>query len=79
MDCQKVYTGQIGRSFKIKYNKHIRSIRYNSEASGYATHILNNIHCYRKIEDIMDRPGQKRVDYDNKRKSAHLYSQKKTN
>jgi hypothetical protein len=43
MDCRKVYIGQTGRSLNIRYKEHIRSIRYNREDSGYATHILNNI------------------------------------
>jgi hypothetical protein len=55
MDCQNVYIGQTGRSINIEYKEHIRSIRYNREDSGYATHILNNIHRYGKIEDVMER------------------------
>jgi hypothetical protein len=27
-DCQKVYIGQTGRSLKISYEEHIRSIKY---------------------------------------------------
>jgi hypothetical protein len=55
MDCQKVYIGQTGRPFKIRYKEHITSIRYNREDSGYAAHILNNIHPYGKIGDITER------------------------
>jgi hypothetical protein len=58
IDCQKVYIGQTGRSLTIRYKEHIRSIRYNREDSGHATHILNNIHRYAKIEDIMERIDQ---------------------
>jgi hypothetical protein len=50
-----VYIGQTGRSLNIRYKEHIRSIKYNREDSGYATHILNNAHCYGKIEDVMER------------------------
>jgi hypothetical protein len=62
MDCQKVYIGQTGRSLNIRYKEHIRSIRYNREDSGYATHILNNIHRYGKIEDIMERIDKAKKD-----------------
>jgi hypothetical protein len=60
MNCQKVYIGQIGRSLNIRYKDHIRSIRYNGEDSGHATHILHNIHRYGKIEDIMERIDEAR-------------------
>jgi hypothetical protein len=62
MDCQKVYIGQTGRSLNIGYKEHIRSIRYNREDSGYATHILNNTHSYGKIEDIMERIDKAKKD-----------------
>jgi hypothetical protein len=57
MDCKKAYIGQTGRTLNtsIKYKKHIRSNKYNKEDSGYATHILNNAHCYGKIEDITEK------------------------
>jgi hypothetical protein len=61
MDCKKVYIGQTGRTFNIRYKEHIRSIKYNREDSGYATHILNNAHCYGKIEDVMEI-----IDHDKK-------------
>jgi hypothetical protein len=28
---------------------------YNRDDSGFATHILNNAHCYGKMEDIMEK------------------------
>jgi hypothetical protein len=54
-ECKKVYIGQTGRTLKIKYKEHIRSIKYNRDDSGFATHTLNNAHCYGKMEDIMEK------------------------
>jgi hypothetical protein len=53
-DCHLQYIGQTGRSFLTRYKEHIRAIRYNKEASGYAQHILNTRHSYGNIEDVMD-------------------------
>jgi hypothetical protein len=50
-ECKKVYIEQTGRTLKIRYKEHIRSIKYNRDDSGFATHILNNAHCYGKMED----------------------------
>jgi hypothetical protein len=80
MDCQKVYIGQTGRSLKIRYKEHIRSIRYNREDSGYATHILNNIHCYGKIKDIMEKIDQaKKGRIMRIKENLHIYTHKKQN
>jgi hypothetical protein len=54
-DCEKAYTGQIGRSLYIRYIEHIRNIKYNKEDSAYATHIFKYIHQYGKIEDTMGK------------------------
>jgi hypothetical protein len=50
-----VYIGKTGRPLKMRYKEHITSIRYNKDDSAYATHMLNNIHQYGNIEEIMDR------------------------
>jgi hypothetical protein len=36
MDCSLQYLGQTGRSFKTRFNKHIREIKYNKDTSTYA-------------------------------------------
>jgi hypothetical protein len=75
-----VYIGQTGRSLNIRYKEHIRSIRYNREDSGYATHILNNIHRYGKIEDIMERIDQaKKWRIMTIKENLHIYIHKKQN
>jgi hypothetical protein len=54
-ECNKAYIGQTGRTLEIRYKEHIRSIMYNRDDSRFATHILNNAHCYGKMEDIMEK------------------------
>jgi hypothetical protein len=44
----------MGQSLKSRYKEHI-SIKFNKEDSGYATHILRKLHCYGKMEEIMDK------------------------
>jgi hypothetical protein len=39
--CDNVYIGQTGCSFPTHYVEHIRVIRYNSDKSIYAEHILD--------------------------------------
>jgi hypothetical protein len=80
MDCQKVYIGQTGRTLNTRYKEHIRSIRYNRKDSGYATHILNNIHRYGKIEDIMERIDKARKGrIMNIKENFQIYIHKKQN
>jgi hypothetical protein len=38
-----VHIGQTGRTLSIRYKEHVRNIRYNTEDSGHAADILNNI------------------------------------
>jgi hypothetical protein len=54
LDCPQQYIGQTGRPFKTRFKEHIRAIKYNSDASTYAQHILNNGHTYGNIHDTMD-------------------------
>jgi hypothetical protein len=44
--------GQIGHSIYIRYEEHIRNIKYNKDDAGYTPHILNNIHHYEETEDM---------------------------
>jgi hypothetical protein len=53
-----LYIGQTERTLNIRYKEHIGSVKYNREESGYATHILNNAHCYGKTGDVMEK-----IDY----------------
>jgi hypothetical protein len=53
-DCPLQYIGQTGPSFTTRYKEHIRAIKYNKEASGYARHILNSGHSYGNIEYTVD-------------------------
>jgi hypothetical protein len=38
-ECKQVYIGQTGRTLKVRYKEHIRSIKYNKEDSAFATYL----------------------------------------
>ena len=43
-DCIKVYVGQTGRTFLIKFNEHEAAFRTNSQNSNYAKHLIEHTH-----------------------------------
>jgi hypothetical protein len=67
-ECNKAYIGQTGRTLEIRYEEHIRSIMYNRDDSGFATHILNNAHCYGE-----NRSREKGSTHEHKRKFSYTY------
>jgi hypothetical protein len=79
-DCHEAYIGQTERALKIRYKKHIRSIRYNKDDSAYPTHILNNMYQYGNIEEIMDRIDHgKKGRIMNIKENSYIYLYKKEN
>ena len=44
--CQKIYIGQIGRSFKERLLEHERSFYKNDDKSKYSSHILQENHLF---------------------------------
>jgi hypothetical protein len=54
LSCDQNYIGQTGRSFKIRYDEHIRDIRFNKEKSKYASHILQFSHEYGAIDNTLE-------------------------
>ena len=51
--CNLSYVGQTSRSLNIRFQEHIRYIRYNNPQSAYALHILQNQHEYGPINSTM--------------------------
>jgi hypothetical protein len=47
------YVGQTGRTFRTRYNEHIREIQTNGKTSKYAQHILNTTHNYDAMHKAM--------------------------
>jgi hypothetical protein len=50
----KVHWTKTGRTFNIRYKKHIHAIRNNNSNSRYSNHMLNTGHTHRTIMDTMD-------------------------
>jgi len=53
-DCNRKYVGQTGRSFPIRFQEHYRDFKYNNNKSKFATHLIENHHSIRHIDDIME-------------------------
>jgi hypothetical protein len=65
---------------RTRYKEHIESIRYYREDSGFAMHILKNIHCYGKIGDITKKINQTRKGrIMNINENGHIYLHKHSN
>jgi hypothetical protein len=43
-DCPTKYAGQTGRTFRARYNEHMREIKTNGKTSKYAQHIHDTMH-----------------------------------
>ena len=51
--CNMKYTGQTGRSFRIRFQEHLRDFKHGNGKSSFAQHLLENGHANGPIEDIM--------------------------
>jgi hypothetical protein len=54
LSCDQNYIGQSGRSFKIRYDEHIRDIRFNKDKSKYASKMLQFSHEYGTIDNTLE-------------------------
>ena len=52
-DCGKVYVGQTGQDFYTRYNEHKRSFLYNSHNSKYAQYLVEHMHTFWNIHNVM--------------------------
>jgi hypothetical protein len=52
-ECPLKYVGQTGRTFRIRYNEHIREIKTNGKSSKFAQYILYTTHNYDTIDKTM--------------------------
>jgi hypothetical protein len=79
LDCPLRYISQTGRTFKVRYKKHIQAIRNNNGNSGYSDHIPSTGDTYGTITDVMDviRNGRKGRHL-NTLEKYHIYKISKT-
>jgi hypothetical protein len=49
--CNKIYTGQMGHTFRTRYKEHVRAICYSIKVT---SHILNTAHSYGPTEQTME-------------------------
>jgi hypothetical protein len=48
------YTGQTGRSFKVRFQEHFGDFKCSNGKSSFAQHLLDNRHAIGPMKDIMD-------------------------
>jgi hypothetical protein len=41
-NCEKKYTGQTGRCFKVRFQEHFRDFKHGNNRSKFAQHLLEN-------------------------------------
>ena len=52
--CQKKYTGQTGRPFRVRFHEHYNDYKYKNNKSKFAQHIIGEGHAFGPMIDIMD-------------------------
>jgi hypothetical protein len=48
------YIAQKGRSFKTRFQEHLRDFKYNNQKSKFAQHLLDKQHSMDRMENTMD-------------------------
>jgi hypothetical protein len=52
-NCEKKYTGQTGRIFKVGFQEHLRDFKHGNNRSKFAQHLLDNKHRIGPMVNIM--------------------------
>jgi hypothetical protein len=52
--CNKKYTGQTGRQFRIRFQEHFRDFKYGNGKSRFAAHLLENKHSIGPMDNITE-------------------------
>jgi hypothetical protein len=48
------YIGQMDRTFKTRFQEHLRDFKYNNRKSKFTQHLLDKQHSMDKMENTMD-------------------------
>ena len=54
LTCHKIYTGQTGRPFHVRYREHYNDFKYANKGSTFAQHIINDRHPFGPLNEIMN-------------------------
>ena len=50
-NCEKKYTGQTGRPFKVRFQEHLRDYKHGNNRSKFSQHLLENKHGIGRMEN----------------------------
>jgi hypothetical protein len=78
--CNKVYVGQTGRNFIVRFNEHKHAFRTNSHTSRFAQHLIEHNHPFSTIHNTMQiLRHHKKGPHLNTLDSFHIYAEYITN
>src|SRR5215510_8941980 len=52
-NCEKKYTGQTDRPFRVRFQEHLRDYKHGNSRSKFAQHLLENKHGIGPMKNIM--------------------------
>ena len=54
LTCHKIYIGQNGRPFRVRYSEHYNDFKYSNNRSTFDQHIVNQGHCFGPMKEIIN-------------------------
>jgi len=54
LTCHKIYTGQTGRPFRVRYREHYNDFKYSNNRATFAKHVINEGHSFGSMNEIMN-------------------------
>jgi len=54
LTCHKIYTGQTGRPFHVRFHKYYNNFKYANNRSTFTQHIINEGDSFGPMNEIMD-------------------------
>jgi len=68
LTCNKVYTGQTGQLFRVRYQEHYNDFKHSNNKSTFAEHVVKEGHSFGPMNEIM-----KIVHYEKKGKMLDTF------
>jgi len=54
LTCHKIYTGQTGRPFRVRYREYYNHFKYSNNRSIFVQHVINEGHSFGTIDETMN-------------------------
>jgi len=73
--CNKVYVGQTGIKFSIRFNEHKHAFKTNSHASKFAQHLIEHNHPFGTIHNTKQMLRHHKKDHTSTHSKDSTYTQ----